>query len=160
MDQKVIQLLRFRVGPDVFALPIERVLQITNTRPVTRVPSVAACIAGVFNHEGAITPLVDLGTKFRVERDDTTRTCIVIVAAEHDGEIASIGLLADGVIDVVPVATPQIEPPPSFGIHVRLEYLAGITKIGGGFTLILNVDRFLNTAELLDLAVAREQVPA
>lgn len=156
-----MELLRFRVGPDVFALPIGRVVQIIDRRPVTRVPSVSPCIAGVFNHDGAITPLVDLGKKFAVDGERTgTRASIVIVSADHDGDPVSTGLLTDGVLDVVRVQPADIEAAPSFGIHIRLDYLAGLTKAGDGFTFVLDVDRFLNAAELLDLAVLREQVPA
>lgn len=151
-------LLRFRVGNDTFALPISRVLQIVDRRPVTRVPHLASSIAGVFNHDGVITPLVDLATKFQIERAASQqRTSILLVYADHSAG-APIGLLTDSVIDVVPVRTDSIEPPPSFGARVRLDYLAGVIKIGDAFTLVLDVDRFLTAAELLDLETARAPV--
>ncbi|HSP32995.1 MAG TPA: chemotaxis protein CheW, partial [Thermoanaerobaculia bacterium] len=96
VESAVVQLLRFRIGNDIFALPVERVVQIIERRPVTRVPGVAASIAGVFNYDGRITPAVDLAAKLRIERDDNARrTCIVIVAAKHDAEDATVGLLVD-----------------------------------------------------------------
>lgn len=150
-------LLRFRVGDDTFALPIARVLQIVDRRPVTRVPHLSSSIAGVFNHDGVITPLVDLATKFHIERSPSQqRAAILLVYADHAGAGAPIGLLTDAVIDAVPVRTDHIEPPPSFGARVRLDYLAGVVKIGDTFTLVLDVDRFLTAAELLDLETARE----
>ena len=152
-------LLRFRVGNDTFALPISRVLQIVDRRPVTRVPHLSSTIAGVFNHDGVITPLVDLATKFQLDRSPSQqRTSILLVYADHFGAGAPIGLLTDAVIDVVPVRTDAIEPPPSFGARVRLDYLAGVIKINETFTLVLDVDRFLTAAELLDLEAAREPV--
>ncbi len=150
-------LLRFRVNNDTFALPITRVLQIVDRRPVTRVPHLSSSIAGVFNHDGVIIPLVDLATKFRIERSPSQqRASILLVYADHSGAAAPIGLLTDAVIDVVPVRSESIEPPPSFGARVRLDYLAGVIKIGETFTLVLDVDRFLTAAELLDLDAARE----
>lgn len=150
-------LLRFRVGNDTFALPIGRVLQIVERRPVTRVPHLSSTIAGVFNHDGVITPLVDLATKFHVERSvSQQRASILLVYTDHCGATAPIGLLTDAVIDVVPVRTDSIEPAPSFGARVRLDYLAGVVKLGDAFTLVLDVDRFLTAAELLELDAARE----
>jgi len=149
-------LLRFRVGNDTFALPIGRVLQIVERRPVTRVPHLSSTIAGVFNHDGVITPLVDLATKFQIERSASQqRASILLVFTDHSNT-APIGLLTDAVIDVVPVRTDSIEPAPSFGARVRLDYLAGVIKLGDGFTLVLDVDRFLTAAELLELDAARE----
>jgi len=150
-------LLRFRVNTDTFALPISRVLQIVDRRPVTRVPHLSASIAGVFNHDGVIIPLVDLATKFHLERSPSqARSSILLVYADHSGTSAPIGLLTDAVIDVVPVRADSIEPPPSFGARIRLDYLAGVIRIGETFTLVLDVDRFLTAAELLDLDAARE----
>ena len=152
-------LLRFRVNNDTFALPITRVLQIVDRRPVTRVPHLSPSIAGVFNHDGVIIPLVDLAAKFHIERAPSQqRASILLVYADHSGAAAPIGLLTDAVIDVVPVRADSIEPPPSFGARVRLDYLAGVIKIAETFTLVLDVDRFLTAAELLDLEAAREPV--
>ena len=152
-------LLRFRVSNDTFALPIARVLQIVDRRPVTRVPHLAPSIAGVFNHDGVIIPLVDLATKFRIEHSQSQqRSSILLVYADHSTAAAPIGLLTDAVIDVVPVRAESIEPPPSFGARIRLDYLAGVVKIGETFTLVLDVDRFLTAAELLDLDAARDPV--
>ena len=149
-------LLRFKVGNHTFALPIERVLQIIDERPITRVPDVSRSIAGVFNHDGVIMPVVDLATKFEASTTEAQRKCVVIVAADRDGEAVSIGLLTGGVVDVVNVPESSIDPAPSFGTRLRLEYLAGIANVGDGFTLLLDASRFLTAAELLDLQSVRE----
>ena len=154
-----MELLRFRVGSAIFGMPIERVVQILERRPFTRVPDVASCIAGVFNYEGTITPLVDLHKKLELE-EKAGRASIVIVSASHDDGQISIGLLVDDVVGITTVKSDAIEPVPAFGVQLRLDYLAGLTNINGAFTLIFDADRFLDAAELLDLAVAREQVPA
>ena len=50
----------------------------------------------------------------------------------------------------------QIEPPPSFGTQIRVEYLCGAALSKGRFALLLDVDRVLTADELLAVAAATE----
>ena len=65
-----------------------------------------------------------------------------------------MGVLADAVSQVIELEPDEIEPPPSFGAPVRVDYLRGLGKLGGEFVLILDIDRVLSAGEL---AVAAEE---
>jgi len=60
-----------------------------------------------------------------------------------------MGILTDAVNEVVDLAQADIEPPPSFGTSVDVDYLVGMGKAPGGFTLILDIDRVLSANELV-----------
>jgi purine-binding chemotaxis protein CheW len=162
MAGETIQLLRFKVGHEIFALPIQRVVQIIDRRQSTRVPSVASWVMGVFNHDGAITPLIDLRSRFAVDEETTDpgTKCIVIVAASHEHKQVSVGLLTDGVVDVADVGRDQIEEPPGLIDRMHVEYLGGLTKIGDSFTLVIDVNRFLDAETLLGSAESRVEAYA
>ncbi len=52
----------------------------------------------------------------------------------------------------------DLEPKPSFGARIRLDYLAGMAKQEGRLVLLLDVDKVLSVAELeLADAVSGEQ---
>ena len=63
-------------------------------------------------------------------------------------------MLADAVNQVIDLAPDEIEPPPSFGTPVRVDYLRGLGKLGGEFVLILDTDRVLSAGELAEAADA------
>jgi purine-binding chemotaxis protein CheW len=86
------------------------------------------------------------------ERPTTKTTCIVIVEVQQDAENTVMGVIADAVNQVIELNPGDIEQPPAFGTRVRLEYLAGMGKLGKKFALILNIDRVLSAAELLTVA--------
>jgi purine-binding chemotaxis protein CheW len=145
-----MQYLTFQLAGEEYALGILRVREIIQWQEVTRVPTAPAAIRGVLNLRGSVVPVVDLGVKFGLgATEPTRRTCIVIVEVERDGGQTVMGIVADAVSQVMDLGDDDIEPPPSFGTRMRVEFLEGMARMGDRFALVLNVDRLLSTAELL-----------
>ena len=69
--------------------------------------------------------------------------------AGPEREATVLGILVDAVRQVVELLPGDVEPLPSFGTPVRIEYLLGMGKLGDGFALLLDLDRVLSTEELL-----------
>ena len=149
------QYLTFSLSGGEYAIAVLRVREIIEHEDVTRVPSTPAFIRGVINLRGSVVPVVDLARKFRLpESAVTKRTCIVIVeVASENGKIV-MGVLADAVNQVVEFRPDEIEPPPSFGAPIRVDFLSGLGKLGGEFVLILDTDRVLSAGELSEVASA------
>jgi len=49
---------------------------------------------------------------------------------------------------VTDIAAGDIEPAPSFGAHIRTEFIAGMGRLGDQFIVILDPDRVLSLNEL------------
>ena len=146
----VDQFLTFRISGSEFAIPIGKVREIIQYEGLTRVPHVPPCIRGVINLRGGVVPVIDLGVKFGIgDRAICSSTCTVIVDATNEGQRSVMGILADGVCEVIGLAPEEIEAPPEFGTAVKVEYLSGLGKSGSGFALILDIDRVLSHSELL-----------
>ena len=155
------QYLTFIVRGEEHAVPILRVREIIEFETVTHVPGTPARVRGVINLRGAILPVVDLAAKFGAERSNVTNTtCTVVVETNHRGDIIPIGVMADAVSEVVDLTAEQIEPPPSFGTHVRVDYLLGMGKLDRKLVLLLDLDRLLSPVELELATGATEAVPA
>ena len=83
---------------------------------MTPVPGGASFVKGVFNHGGGVTPVVDLGARLGFgESAVTRRTCFILVGAACADEELPIGLMVDGVKDVLELEPGEIQPPPDFG---------------------------------------------
>jgi purine-binding chemotaxis protein CheW len=144
------QFLSFAVAGDEYAVAVLRVREILEYEAVTHVPGVPPWILGVINLRGSVVPVVDLAVKLGLPRTTPTRrTCIVIVEAALEGQHTAMGVIADSVSQVLDLRAEDVEPPPSFGTRLRVDYLVGMGKVGRGFVLMLDIDRVLSTDELL-----------
>jgi purine-binding chemotaxis protein CheW len=140
------QYLTFRLGGEEYAVGILQVREILRFEEITRVPAAPPSIRGVLNLRGAVVPVVDLALKFGLpETVVTPRTCIVIVEVVMEGEATVMGVLADAVSQVIELGPGDVEPPPSFGTRVRIDFLKGMARQGSRFALLLDIDRLLAT---------------
>ena len=147
------QYLTFFLGGDEYAVGILKVREVLEYDTITRVPSVPACISGVINLRGSVVPVVDLAVKLGMSATQITRlTCIVIVEVDTDEGRTVMGLIADSVSQVIDLAPEDIEPPPSFGTRIRVDFLLGMGKLGKKFALLIDIDRLLAATELLSAA--------
>ncbi len=143
------QYLTFFIRDEEYAVEILRVKEIIEYEHVTRVPATPAHVRGVINLRGAVLPVVDLSAKFGNEETAPTRTtCIVVVETKPQDELLTIGIVATAVSQGVDIADGAIEPPPSFGTGVRVDYLTGMGKLDGRLALILDIDRVLSPVEI------------
>ena len=68
-----------------------------------------------------------------------------------------VGIVVDGVSDVLSLATDQIRPAPEFAVTLSTEYLTGLGAVGDRMLILVNIEKLLNSEEmaLLDNATAR-----
>ncbi len=136
------QYLIFHLEDESYALSVLRVMEIIQYDTVTKVPKTPGWIRGVMNLRGIVLPVADLAVKFgSAQRPITRTTCVVVVEAEREGEVIAMGILADGVDQVVDLTAEDIAPPPEFGTRVRVDFLRGMARVGKQFALILDIDR-------------------
>ncbi|HSN90830.1 MAG TPA: chemotaxis protein CheW [Anaeromyxobacteraceae bacterium] len=154
------QYLSFSLGGSDYAVGILQVKEILQFDSITRVPSVPTSVRGVINLRGSVVPVVDLSVKFgQGESPVSRRTCVLVVEVTLDGQPAVMGVLADGVTEVVELGKDDIEPPPHFGGGVRVPYLTGMGKVGQAFILLIDLDQVL-AAEEKRLALHPPTLPA
>lgn len=144
--------LTFCVGEELYGLEILKVQEIIGLMTVTHVPRTPSFVRGVINLRGRIIPVVDLRSKFDLEpKEDTERTCIVVVQVERDHRSVVMGLLVDEVSEVINVQASQLEPTPSLGADVDTAFLVGLAKVNQKVVMLLDVDRVLAAGDGIDL---------
>jgi purine-binding chemotaxis protein CheW len=150
------QYLTFVLGGEAYAMCILAIKEIIEYGNLTEVPRMPAFIRGVINLRGAVVPVIDLSARFgKPATTVTRRTCIVIVevASEQD-EAQVVGVMVDAVNAVLEIPANEIEPPPSFGAHIRADFMSGMGKVNGKFVIILNIHHVLSVDEMASLAGA------
>jgi purine-binding chemotaxis protein CheW len=143
------QYLTFTLGGETFALETERVREVIELAPITRIPQTPEFLRGVINLRGHAVPVVDLRLQFALaEVRDTVNTCIIIVETQMDGERMAMGAIVDSVREVFEMDDVDISPPPRMGASVKSEFLRGMGKKDDAFIMILDIDRVFSPEEL------------
>jgi purine-binding chemotaxis protein CheW len=92
------------------------------------------------NLRGQIIPVLDLRTKFGMPEAEYSRFAVVIVVV-ISGKV--VGLLADGVSDVLTAARTDIQAAPDFGAPIEARPISGMAKAGEKLIILLDVEHLL-----------------
>ena len=142
--------LTFCLGDEEYGIEILRVREIIGLMDVTPVPRSPAHIRGVINLRGRIIPVLDLRRKFGMEPfQPSEESCIIVLDVTFDGVLAHMGVLVDGVCEVLDIAGDDIDPPPPLGAELGNQYLLGMAKAKDGVKILLNAERILHANEVL-----------
>ena len=104
---------------------------------------------GVINLRGTVVPVVDLKDKFGIgNTSKTVNTRVIICEVDVDGDMTTLGALADSVHEVMEIEPEHIEPAPKIGTRLNTEFLRGMGKRDEEFIMILDIDRVFSADEL------------
>lgn len=144
--------LIFHLGMEEFGAEVLKVREILGLQDITCVPQVPPFVKGVINLRGKVTPVIDLRIKFGLPPEEYgARTCIVVVRTHMAGEDLHIGMIVDGVVEVLSLACAEIEDTPDFGPGVVTPYLRGMAKVKGKVKILLDIDQVLQRSEVSEL---------
>lgn len=134
------------IDREVFAVPVETVLEILAMRPVFRIPEAPAHLKGLIDVRGRAVAVIDLRAKLGlplVEPDENTRIIVLDVVVE--GRRLVLGLVADRVFEVMALDNNQIEQPPDIGTRWHSDYIRGIGRRLDSFVVVLDVERLFSS---------------
>ncbi|MBK8537561.1 MAG: purine-binding chemotaxis protein CheW [Candidatus Competibacteraceae bacterium] len=151
-----LQYLTFNLAGEEYGIDILKVQEIRGWMPVTKVPNAPVFVRGVMNLRGAIVPVIDLRLRFGLEAVEYTKiTVVIVVTVQSDSGSRIIGMVVDGVSDVLNVNATDIKPSPDFGTAVHTEFISGLVTIEAGMVMLLDVDRLLSIDEMFALEAVR-----
>jgi purine-binding chemotaxis protein CheW len=151
VDPRAGKYLTFFLANEEYGVEILKVQEIIGRMPVTPVPLTSRYIRGVINLRGKIHPIMDLNIKFGMDQTHITdETCIIVIKTST----LMMGILVDKVSEVVNVASGDIEDTPSFGEEVDTEYLLGVGKTGGRVRLLLDIEKVITKADIINMKKA------
>ncbi|MCS2150159.1 MULTISPECIES: chemotaxis protein CheW [Scandinavium] len=145
------EFLVFTLGNEEYGIDILKVQEIRGYDQVTRIANTPSFIKGVTNLRGVIVPIVDLRVKFSQEDVEYNDNTVVIVLNLSQ---RVVGIVVDGVSDVLSLASDQIRPAPEFAVTLSTEYLTGLGALDERMLILVNIEKLLNSEEmsLLDSA--------
>lgn len=139
------QFLVFSLGEEEYAIDILKVQEILGYENVTRIANAPDFIKGVTNLRGVIVPIVDLRIKFNLDKVEYDGQTVVIVVNVSD---RIVGIVVDGVSDVMSLTPDQIKPAPELGVTMSSDFLSGLGSLENRMLVLVDIDKLLTSKEM------------
>jgi len=145
------------LAKEEFGISVLQIKEIMKMQPITVVPQTPHFVQGVINLRGRIVPVIDLRRKMNMQEQEYTElTCIVVARVQVDAGEQAMGLVVDGVVEVVTLSHEEIEGAPEFGQDSAPSYISGMAKGNGKVKTLIDIDQVLNTRQLSSIAMMVE----
>lgn len=141
------EFLLFTLADQEYGIDILKVQEIRgyDAQTVTRIANVPSFIKGVANLRGVIVPIVDLRIRFNLDKVEYTPQTVVVIL-----NVCSrvIGVVVDGVSDVLVLQPSQISAAPQFGSTFSTEHLMGIGTVGERMLILVDIEKLMTSEEM------------
>jgi purine-binding chemotaxis protein CheW len=139
------QFVTFGIDREVFAVPVESVLEIIEPPALFRVPEAPPHFAGLIDVRGRNLPVIDLRVKLGLPKLHTTEsTRIMVLEISPSGRSLVLGVIADRVFEVAALDGGRLDPPPDIGINWRSNSIRGIGRRGQSFVVVFDLERLFS----------------
>jgi purine-binding chemotaxis protein CheW len=137
--------LTFTLGSEEYGVDILKVQEIRGYDQVTRLPGAPDFVKGAINLRGLIVPVVDMRLKFQLSQatyDDTTVMIVLAVGGR------TIGVVVDGVSDVLRLEPSQVRAVPDLGSAIDRKFLTGLGVVEERMLILLDIERLMTSEEM------------
>ncbi len=143
------QYLSFELAGEIYGVDILKVREIKGWEEVRPLPDMPDYIKGVLDLRGVIVPIVDLRIRFQLASCEYTPTTVIIVlSVEHEEQQHVIGVVVDGVSDVLDVLPDNVRKAPNLGGAISQYYIRGMITMEDRMVILLDVNKLLNLQEM------------
>ena len=136
------QYVVFQIGEGHYSIPLEEGSQIIRYENVTDVPTAPAFVDGVINVGGDVVPVVNLRTRFSLERVEASRKSRVIIVQKQD---VRYGILVDRVREILDLDQDSVAAEAASVFGMKSEFVRGIAKIRDSLLVLLDIFKVLST---------------
>src|ERR1700733_13977217 len=144
------QLVTFLLKDEEFGFDIMSVQEIIRLPKMAKVPRTPAYVEGIANLRGVVLPIIDVRTRFGMERtEETDRTRVLVV----DIGGVKTGLRVDRVNQVTRMLRSDVDPPPPAIRGTSAGYLEGVVKLENGQRIIMA----LNAAQVCHIGATQHE---
>lgn len=147
------ELLTFTLGHEEYGIDILNVQEIRGYDAVTAIANSPEFIKGVINLRGIIVPIVDMRIKFKLGNVTYNELTVVIIL-----NVANrvMGIVVDGVSDVISLSADQIRPAPHFGGSMETQYITGMGTVNDRMIIVVDIEKLMTSRDmdLVESAVA------
>jgi len=102
---------------------------------------------------GIIVPIVDMRIKFDTSKVYYDETTVVIILNLGD---RVVGMVVDGVSDVITLKPEQIKPAPELGPSLDTKYLQGLGTLDNRMLILVDIEKLMTSQDMELTGMAEE----
>lgn len=150
-SREEIQMLTFSLDNVFYGVNVHQVREVKNFEGVTPVPYAPNYVKGVTNLRGEVIPVIDLRKRFGMEQKQNESTGIMIIVQDKH----PIGVMVDSVMEVLTLATKDIESNPESIIVDKSEAVLGVAKHEKDLIILLDLMKVVSKDTIENLKEAK-----
>lgn len=147
-----LHLVTFRIGSELFGVPISAVQEIVRVPAIARIPQSPDFVEGVINLRGRVITVVDMRKRLNQrpagnseEWDRKSRILVI----ETCGRL--VGIIVDEVTEVLKLPGDRVEPAPPMVAGLSNQYINGIGKLNDDLLVLIDIEKVLTANQLTAL---------
>lgn len=136
-----LEFLSFQLGGLDYGVEFRKVREVRTLKSLERFASDGTIIGGVAVSRGVIMPIVDMRVAFDAgDRSTGAGTDVIILQLAN----CVVGMVVDGVTDVVRMYADQITAIPGADSEGECDYLLGLGEAEGRRLILVDIDRLMS----------------
>jgi purine-binding chemotaxis protein CheW len=139
------EFLAFKLGAEEYGIDILRVQEIRSYEEPTHIANAPPFVKGVINLRGVIVPIVDMRMKFNLAQVSYHSFTVVIVL--NIGPRV-MGMVVDGVSDVITLTPEQLRPVPQFNSAFESDHLLAIGAVEDRMLILVDIEKLMSSATI------------
>lgn len=140
-DEK--RLLVFLLELKNFGIELNKIKEITDLLPTTRLPGALKFVKGLGNLRGEIIPIISLRERLNISGVERGKQLIIVI-----GKKINYGLLIDKIKGIYDVKTEISKSISSiFSKDVETSFLKGVSRVDGLDVLLIDCEKLIETDE-------------
>lgn len=143
-----LQCVTFQLEGEIYGINVMLVQEVLRVTEIAPVPGAPDFVLGIINLRGNVVTVIDTRKRFALpakEMDDSTRIVII------ESDMQTVGIVVDGVSEVVNVSRSDIETAPSVGNDEAARYIEGVVSRGEELLILVDLNKLLTEDEWLDV---------
>ena len=147
-----LHLVTFRVGKELFGVPIAAVQEIVRVPAIVSIPQSPKFVEGVINLRGRIITVIDMNKRLgHKAADDTTPHSpdSRILVVEAGGRL--VGVIVNSVAEVIRLSRELVDSAPPMVAGLSNQYINGIGKLKDDLLILVDIDKILSAEQFAAL---------
>ena len=138
--------LTLTLGKEEYGIDILKVQELRCYEAVTHIANAPEFIKGVVNLRGIIVPILDMRIKFNLGKAEYDQFTVVIIL-NVAGRV--VGMVVDGVSDVIQLAGEQIRPAPDFSSSsFDTQYITGLGTLDARMLILVDIEKLMSGSDM------------
>ncbi len=139
------EFLTFRLGGEEYGIEILKVQEIRGYDSITHIANSPDYIKGVINLRGIIVPIIDMRIKFNLAHAAYDQFTVVIILTVA-GRV--MGVVVDGVSDVITLADDQVRQTPGLGSVIETQYIMGLGTVDERLLILIDIEKLMSGSDM------------